>query len=315
MFKFKLTLIYLIVFLAISCSGQKTELIELPFEHDLFPEGIAIDQKTKKVYLNSLKNKKIVNSAVDGSNPENFLKTGEHNYLAGFGMTIKGDTLYALGNSLTARKNKSVLLLLQLSSGDLIDSYSLDNSDFHYWNDLAISSTNEIFITDSESNKIYNIQRPSKNINVYIDSTEIPNSNGITISDNDEYLYLASAKGICVVKTASKKLINKPNEEYSGIDGLKFYKGNLYGIVNGWRNQSKNGFYRFVLDRTESEIIERKKIIEFTEDFNTPTTFDVLNGYIYFVMNTQLNNFDEITNKIVDVDRLESYIMMKIKVE
>lgn len=144
------------------CSSQKTELIELPFEQDLFPEGITIDIRTKTVYLNSLKNKKIVNSSIDGGNPRTFLETDEHNYLAGFGMTIKGDTLYALGNSLTPDKNKSILLLLQLSSGDLIDSYSIDRSKFQYLNDLAISSKNEIFITDSESNKSYKIQRPSK---------------------------------------------------------------------------------------------------------------------------------------------------------
>ncbi|NAS32730.1 hypothetical protein GTQ40_17250 [Flavobacteriaceae bacterium R38] len=299
----------------ISCSVQKTEIIELPFEQDLFPEGIAIDRRTKKVYLNSLKNKKIVSSTIDGYNPENFLVTNEYNYLSGFGMTIKGDTLYALGNSLTTGKNKSILLLLQLSSGDLIDSYFLDNSDFHYWNDLAISSANEIFITDSESNKIYRIQRPNKNIEIYLDSEQIPNSNGIAISDNDEYLYLASKKGICIVKTASKKLVNKPSEGYSGVDGLKFYKKNLYGIVNGWKNQSKNGLFKFTLNTTESEILESKKLIEFTENFNTPTTFDILNGDIYFIMNTQLNNFDEKTNKIIDVNKLEPYKMMKTKAE
>ncbi|WP_273567565.1 hypothetical protein [Maribacter halichondriae] len=289
------------------------ELIELPFEQDLFPEGIAIDNKTKRVYLNSLKSKKIVSGSIDGSDPKTFLKTGEHNYLAGFGMTIKGDTLYALVNSLTADKNKSILLLLQISSGDLIDSYSIDRSDFQYLNDLTISANNEIFITDSESNKSYKIQRPSKTIEVYLDSEKIPNSNGITISSNDKYLYFASNNGICIVEKASKKIINQPKEEYSSIDGLKFYKDNLYGIVNGWGNISQNGLFKFELNKTGTEILGKEKIIAFTEDFKIPTTFDILDGNIYFVINTQLDNFDG--EKILDLKKLEPYKMLKTKME
>lgn len=300
----------------ISCVSEKSELIQLNFEKDLIPEGIAIDGSTKKIYLNSLKSNKIVSSSLDGSNPKTFLKTNKHNYLAGFGMTIKGDTLYALGNSLTEDKNKSILLLLQLSSGDLIDSYSINNSDFHYLNDLAISSNNEIFITDSESNKIYKIQRPSKAIEIYLDSEDIPNSNGIAISNNDEYLYLASTNGICIVETTSKKLINKPKEDYSGIDGLKFHNNNLYGMVNGWgSNNSKNGLFKYNLDSEGAGILNSQKIVEFKESFKVPTTFDIYDGNIYFVINTQLDNFDEKTNKILDLKKLESYKMMKTRAE
>lgn len=299
----------------ISCVSEKSELIQLNFEKDLIPEGITIDGNTKKVYLNSLKNNKIVGSSLDGSNPKNFLEANKYNYLPGFGMTIKGDTLYALGNSLTKGKNKSILLLLQLSSGDLIDSYLINDLDFHYLNDLTVSSNNEIFITDSESNKIYKIKRPSKTIEIYLDSEKVSNSNGITISDNDEYLYLASSNGICIVEILSKKIINEPKESYSGIDGLKFHNNNLYGIVNGWSNKSKNGLFKFELNKTRTEILESKKIVEFTEDFKIPTTFDIFDGNIYFVINTQLNNFDDSTNKILDLKKLESYKMMKIRVE
>ncbi|AUP80908.1 hypothetical protein [Flavivirga eckloniae] len=299
----------------ISCISEKLELTKLNFEKDLIPEGIAIDGNSKKIYLNSLKSNKIVSSSLDGNNHKTFLETNKYNYLAGFGMTIKGDTLYALGNSLTADKNESILLLLQLSSGSLIDSYSIEDSSFHYLNDLAVSLNNEIFITDSESNKIYKIQRPSKTMEVYLDSEKIPNSNGITISNNDEYLYLASGNGICVVNRKSKKIINEPKENYSGIDGLKFYKNNLYGIVNGWRDKSKNGLFRFDLNKARTEILRSEKIVEFTNSFKTPTTFDIFDGNIYFVINTQMGNFDGNTNKILDLKKLESYKMMKIKAE
>ena len=308
---FKSVVICLFALVLASCASRKSELIQLNFEKDLLPEGIAIDSRTKKLYLNSLKNNKIVSSALDGSNPTTFLETNSYNYLSGFGMTIKRDTLYALGNSLPEGKSKSILLLLQLSTGALIDSYSIKDSVSHYWNDLAISTTNQVFITDSESNKIYTIQRPSKTIEIYLDSEAIPNSNGITISANDNYLYLASDNGIAVIETASKKLLNKPKEEYSSIDGLKYYKNNLYGIVNGWGEQSQNGLFKFELNSTGTEILKSKKLVEFTERFRIPTTFDICDGYIYFITNTQIDNLDGNTNEILDLNTLEPYRMMK----
>ncbi|WP_446053366.1 YncE family protein [Zobellia laminariae] len=307
----KLILVVSVFISLLSCVDTKPELIQLYFQKDLLPEGIAIDSRTEKVYLNSLKHNKIVSSSINGNNPKIFLETNEYNYLSGFGMTIKGDTLYALGNSLPEGKSKSILLLLQLSTGALIDSYSIKDSVSHYWNDLAISTTNQVFITDSESNKIYTIQRPSKTIEIYLDSEAIPNSNGITISANDNYLYLASDNGIAVLETASKKLLNKPKEEYSSIDGLKYYKNNLYGIVNGWGEQSQNGLFKFELNSTGTEILKSKKLVEFTERFRIPTTFDICDGYIYFITNTQIDNLDGNTNEILDLNTLEPYRMMK----
>ncbi len=43
-----------------SCQSVDSTLIELPFEKDLIPEGIAINARSEKLYLNSLKHHKIV---------------------------------------------------------------------------------------------------------------------------------------------------------------------------------------------------------------------------------------------------------------
>jgi len=180
---------------------------------------------------------------------------------------------------------------------------------------LAVSAKNEIFITDSESNKLYKIQRPGKTLEVFLDAVDISNSNGITISNKFGYLFLASSNGICIVEIKSKNVINEPNNDYAGIDGLKLYNGNLYGINNDWRDNSKNGLYKYILNKTQNEILKSEKILEFTKGFIIPTTFDIFDSYIYFVINAQLDNFDENKNRTIDLNKLESYKLFKIQTE
>ncbi|MDP5060486.1 MAG: hypothetical protein NWP64_01070, partial [Maribacter sp.] len=185
----------------------------------------------------------------------------------------------------------------------------------HYRNDLAVSANNIIFITDSQSNKVYKIDRPSNDIEVFINSEEIPNCNGITISDNDQYLYLATDRGIGVVDISSKKILNVPQDQFSSIDGLKFHQNNLYGIVNAWGDSTLNGLFKFNLNDNLTEVVSNDRLVEFTEEFIIPTTFDIFDGHIYFIMNTQLGNLDTNTNEIIDLSTLESYKMLKINIE
>jgi hypothetical protein len=145
---------FFISFILISCSKNDKELITLGFEKDLIPEGIAIDSTTQTIFLNSLMHHKIVKCNMDGTNPEDFIKSNQYGYLSGFGMTIKGDTLFALGNSLPKKSSRSILLLLNAKTGALINSYSPTDTAFKYLNDLAICANGDVFMTDSESNKI-----------------------------------------------------------------------------------------------------------------------------------------------------------------
>lgn len=292
----------------IACNNSTSETVVLNFEKDLIPEGIAIDAKSGRVFLNSLKKNKIVTADMNGSNTANFIKNDQYGYLSGFGMTIKGDTLYALSNGLKKKDNTSVLLLFNIKTKHLIEKYKISISPYAYLNDLAISSNNEIFITDSESNKVYRIKRPNKNLEVYLDTEEVSHSNGIAISDDNSKLYLASKKGIRVVDVQTKKILNQPNKAYSGIDGMKFYKNSLIGIV-------EKGVFRYYLNENSTEIKSMKEIILFDKTFKSPTTFDILGNSIYFIKNTQLDNFNDSTNDIIDKNKLESLILLKNRIE
>jgi WD40 repeat protein len=297
------------LFFALSvCSGHsQSSSVELKFEKNLIPEGIAVDAKSEKVYLNSLTLNKIVCSNLDGSNPEDFLKENVYDYLSGFGMTIKGNTLFALGNSLPKENNASILLLLDIASGDLIESYKLNNSEFIYLNDIAISSQGDVYITDSESNNIYTVNNSTDDLEVFFSSDEIKHSNGIAISKDDKHLYFASyTSGIRILDIATKKLVNQPND-HKGIDGMKFYKNSLIGMVNARRDASENGVYRFYLNEELSEIVRKEKLMDFRRSSDIPTTFDLIEDTMYFVADSQMDILDQQTNTIIDASKLENY--------
>src|ERR1700755_2206014 len=92
----KSILLLLAILVIASCSQPPSDTVTLNFEKDLIPEGIAIDAKSERIFLSSLRKNKIVTANLDGSDATDFIESDQYGYLSGFGMTIKGDTLYAL---------------------------------------------------------------------------------------------------------------------------------------------------------------------------------------------------------------------------
>jgi len=309
-------LFFLIILFSVSCADKKQEYLLLGFEKDLIPEGIAIDARSQTLFLNSLKHQKIVQCSIDGTNARDFITSSQHSYLSGFGMTVKGDTLYALGNSLPKHNSRSILLLLNTKTGGLIKSYSPVDTGFKYLNDLAVCSNGDIFITDSESDKIYTIQQNKQVLQVYLDDPAIGGSNGIAISDDEKYLYLASYKtGIRVVDRSTKKVINEANLDNRGIDGMKFYKNSLIAIVNAKQLKDENGVYRYFLNTEKTAITGSEKILSFEKNFQIPTTFAIMNDHIFFTINSQLDNLDSESGRIIDSSRLQPYRLLKLKLD
>jgi WD40 repeat protein len=304
---------FLIIHSFLSCKKQE-QTIPLNFQKDLIPEGITINPKTQTIFLNSLRHGKIVSCGIDGGNPKDFITDNQYSYLPGFGMFIKGDTLYALGNSLSKKNSKSILLLLNAKTSAFINSFSPKDTTFKYLNDLAVASNGDVFITESNSSKIYSIQAKKAVLEVFLETDEVKNSNGIAISDDDKYLYLASdKKGIRIVDRQTKRIINQSNQDYTGIDGLKFYRNSLIGIVNA-KKGDENGIYRYFLNKENTEITRKEKIFSFKDESKISTTFSILNGYMYFVLNTQIDNLNSESGEIIDVKKLEAYQLMKYKI-
>jgi hypothetical protein len=76
----------------------------------------------------------------------------------------------------------------------------------------------------------------------------------------------------------------------------------------------ENGIYRYFLNKDNSEITRKEKMFLFKDKSKISTTFSILDDYMYFVLNTQIDNLDSETGEIIDEKKLETYQLMKIRI-
>ncbi len=287
------------------------EVITIDFENDLIPEGITIDEANSKLYLSSIYKRKLVAHDLISQHTQNFISSGEYGYKSGVGITIWNGKLFALGSDLIEGNWSSVLLVFDLNNKELLHTYHLDLTSSHLMNDLAIDQNGEVYITDTVNHCVYRLQYPDGTIEPFYAHELLQNPNGIAISDDGKKLFVDSwPNGVRVIDLKTKAMGNGKNEKTKGIDGLKYYKGDLYGIRNAGNDTSKHGLVKMVLDESEEKITKVVPLLMDHELMDIPTTFAIANGKAYILANSQLLNLDQETKTIISPQKLKpTYIL------
>lgn len=288
-----------------------TQITELGFEKDLIPEGIAVDDQTGKVFLSSLNLKKIVQCNLDGSQPKDFIQEEQYKYKSGLGMETFDGKLFAIGSNDEPDDKSSILLVLNPEDGTLIRSYQWQDTSGHFFNDLAISKQGEIYITNSHGDAILKLSYPDGKIEKWLTSEDFNYANGIAISDDNKYLYVATyEKGVRIIDISAKKILNPPSELSRGMDGLKIYENYLIGIYNGNPDKSQHRVIRFSFDESGETISKKETLFAVRKEFNVPTTFDIVNDVLYFIANNQIDNFVS-GHGVLESEKLEPYYLIR----
>lgn len=288
------------------------------FEKDLIPEGIAVSEG--KVYLSSVLKSKIAVSNLDGKEVSDLIRQGEHGFAMGLGMETHEDKLYAISSDSRSDPHSSKLFVFDKNSGALKYISALKDSSGHFLNDLAISSRGEIFLTDSDNQTLFFKQDDKSELLPFLESESIQYTNGIAISENDNLLYLATFQnGIQVIDRESRKLLGTATQDSTistyCIDGLKYYKNSLIGIQNGWEDKTKHRVMRYFLNENGTQITHAEVLMEANEYFDIPTTLDIEGDVLYFIANSQLDNFDEANGKVKDPTALKPYYLITQKLK
>ena len=300
-----------------ACSNQPKEqirVIEIDCQNDLIPEGIAVHPETGDIFLSSLHLKKIVKAGNDGQNTRNLIEPGRYGFRAGVGMDVVNDKLFAISSSMEDHRGKSPVLVLNPHDGRLMESYTYQDTARHFLNDLAVSSDERIFITDSDNHRVFKIN-DSGEFEILIESEEIAWPNGITISGDSRRLYIASwMYGIRVYDLILRQFLNERDTTglTNAIDGMRYFNNTIVAVQNGFSDSTRHAVVQYFLSEDGSRITGADTLTINHPKMNVPTTLDVVNGKVYVIANSQLHNINQPANQIIDPSQLEPTYILKI---
>jgi len=263
-------------------------------EPDLIPEGIAWDPKTRTLFVSSLAKHKIVAIAPDGA-VRDFVPPGRDGLPLVLGMKVDGEgrSLWACtaeGDPAegTNAARRSYLFRFDLATGKTLGKIPSPEGGKHLFNDLALASGGDAYLTDSEEGSVYRLRAGADAVERLLPAGSFIYPNGIALSDDGRLLYIAHAAGIAVrdLSTGALFPLSAPDDvSLAGIDGLSFRRGALIGVQNGTRPHRVTLFALTpALDRvTGARVLERGNPL-----FDIPTTGAVAGDAYFFMANTQL---------------------------
>jgi len=288
-------------------------------ERDLVPEGITYSRTTDSFYIGSLHKHKIVQIDAQTGKARDFITSGllPMRFL---GMIVDrdGKHLWACGNANKDGRQHSTVAKFDLKTGKLVRSFLRVDKTENVYNDLVQDKDGTIYFTNTKLQTVLAIGKDDESARVFFDSAAIAHPNGITISPESEYLYIASNdNGIMILDIKKKLIINKPDSRFDskGLDGLKYYKNSLIGLQNEVKSRSDVTLARYFLNETGSAIIAMKIMDRNNPDFDIPTTFVIDGGHLYLLANSQMANLDFSANKIRNPDALSDILVLKYQLE
>lgn len=296
----------------VSVPNQHLNVLELNTEKELYPEGLAVDITNKKIFLNSTNQNKVVFSDFAGITQAD-IKTKYYGTLRGTGLLFDNKYLYALGNNnydtIKNAKHISALQIIDPKTNKMIRSFEKISNSRTMFNDVTLTKNGIAYITNTSENAVYRINTSKENsrFEEVIRSVEIKSPNGISISEKNDRLFIATDYGIRIFDLQKKLLLPYKDTLTSGIDGLKFNKGKLYALQYGQ-------LVSFQLDEKQETIISKQVLIKNHYTFDAPTSLCIAGDTIYVLANSQFGKRNRIENNLTDKSQLTNTYIITLKV-
>ncbi len=286
-------------------------------EKDLLPEGIAYDPGDGAFYIGSIWKSKILKIDRRGLIHE-FTAEKQDGLRSVAGMRVDADRRLLWAVSFVSQPwakiapedvGWSAVFKYDLTKGRLVKKYELSGRGAgHLFNDLTISRSGHVFVTDSLRGEIYAIDPQTDRLELFYRSDEFWYTNGITMGNDERTLYLASpGNGVFRIDIPSKacRLVSHPETmTLSAIDGLYFYDNGLIGIQPRY-----DRVCRFHLNR-RGDSVERLEIIEaHNPHFDFPTSGTIAGGTLYYIANSQAYSFNP-AGALFPLEKLKDVVIL-----
>ena len=258
-------------------------------EADLIPEGIAWSKKQRRFYLGSVKRKII--EIDDAGNARDFVPPATD----GLGVVVGLRVDDARGELWAASERMSPhaglvrgVFRYRLSDRKLLAKYSVRDGEADLVNDLTVAPNGTLYATASNSGSLIRIRPGSGEAEIFLPPHTLADPNGITVSADGKYLFVAGWYGITRVdlRTRATLLLKSSSHIAAGcFDGLYQYKGDLVGIQNCVHDSGR--VLRLHLSERQDEIVSERVLESYNPLFEGITTGAIADGHFYFMANTQ----------------------------
>jgi sugar lactone lactonase YvrE len=269
-------------------------------QNDLFPEGLAVDASKRVFYMGSEYHNKIVRISETGEVTD-FVKAGFYDLMPVGGVHVDVDHSVWCATD-PGKKNRSEIVHFD-AQGKLLERYTPSTAAPHVLNDLVLRGKNEIYVTDTEGNHVFQFDRETHRFTGLNMGRPVFEPNGITVSNDGNVLYVGDDLGVIRMDLRTNEAQDvKPaaHDTMAGVDGLYWYEGGLVAVEYG------TGAYRVMrwkLSPNGREVTSSETLERGTTMVRDPTTGAIFDGKFYFMANTGIENLKD--SKIVDPKKLE----------
>jgi sugar lactone lactonase YvrE len=217
--------------------------------------------------------------------------------------------LWAVSNNLGRKQERTItgLFRFRLADGSLIRSYPLDSDGRHGLNDLIVASDGSVYATATDGSTVVRLDPKTGVYEDVLPAGAVPDANGITISDNEHYLFVAGWYSITRIDLSTRKaiILRKPDAIADGCnDGLYFHSArSLIGIQNCVHATGRVMRYNLSPDL---ESIEGAQVLEsYNPRFNGITTGAIVGDQLFFIANPQLRKIGPHGHPLSRLDPLQ----------
>ena len=192
---------------------------------------------------------------------------------------------------------RSYLFRFDLATGKTLPEDPLAAGGKHLFNDLVDLGGGEVYLTDSEEGSVYRLRPGAETVERLLPAASFVYPNGIALSDDGRFLYVAHAAGIAVrdLSTGGVAPLAAPADvSLAGIDGLSFWRGALIGVQNGTKPHRVDALLADPVARSgdgRARARARQPALRHSDDgrrCRAQRGTDVGDACYYFMANTQL---------------------------
>lgn len=179
----------------------------------------------------------------------------------------------------------------RLSDGKLLAKYPVRDGEADLVNDLVVAPEGTLYATATNSGSLVRIGPGSASADMFLPPHSLPDPNGITVSREGRFLFVAGWYGITRVdlkSRATQRLKSSSPIAVGGLDGLYEYDGDLVGIQNCVHDAGR--VLRLRRNPQRDTVVSVQVLESYNPLFEGLTTGAIVGNHFYFMANPQIHN-------------------------